>query len=173
MTSIKRGIVAGSLFLTWLSGCASHIAVRPDEPMNNDRVFNYRQVNERIEWRRVDLRCVNGTQFSADSLVVGDDSTSFVDASSGTVMRVPTRSVKSVARSVKDPPAVYIGIAAGGGAGLLSGVGVLLLTVSHRGGDEAMGAGVLLLGFTAAGAIIGGVIGGNGRDEVFEFTPRN
>jgi len=37
-----------------------------------------------------------------------------------------------------------------------------------------MGLAILVLGFTGGGALIGGVIGGgNGREEVFEFTPPN
>jgi len=161
-----------TVFLAALSGCTSDVIVRPDEPLNNDRVFNYQQVNERVAGRRVEVRCVNGSAFAADNLTVGPDSISFVDAASGNCMRIATTAVKNVRRTVYDGPAVVHASVAGAGLGFVFGMTVGGIITAHAEAEERIGLGVLVLGSIGAGAIIGGVIGANnGREETFEFRP--
>jgi len=139
--------------------------------MNNDRKFNYRQVNDRVIGMRVQVACSSGATYSADSLIVESDSTSFISAADGTHVRIATSALKRVTQRVYDATATLNGVLCGAGSGLAAGIGAGLL-IGHSGEDRRWAAGGLGLGFGAFGALMGGIIGGsNGREEVFQFTP--
>jgi len=161
------------IVLPLLAGCTSTVLVLPDEPMNNDRKFNYRQVNDRVIGMRVQVACLNGATYSADSLIVESDSTSFISAVDGTHARIATSALKSVTRRVHDGKAVLNGVLGGAGCGLAAGIGTGLL-IGHPGEDRRWAEFGLGVGFGAFGALMGGVVGGlNGREEVFQFTRPN
>ena len=89
-------------------------------------------------------------------------------------MRVAATAVRSVTGRVHDAPAVIHAAFAGAGLGFVAGMILGTAATARAESEGRMGLAILVLGFTGGGALIGGVIGGgNGREEVFEFTPPN
>jgi hypothetical protein len=150
------------------AGCASTIEVRSNEPFNNDRVFNYTQLNTRIQRAPSTVVCVDGTTYETLGAFVGMDSTVFTDAESGLLRAIPTSRISRV--QVKDYGA---GTFTGGVVGFLSGLGAgtawIVLTrgrSSHVEDDAAVAALGVLAGGTVAGLVIGSFVGSTREYEL-------
>ena len=73
---MKSGfVVIAVIFL--FHGCASTIEVRNDEPLNNDRVFNFNQVNSRIHGHTVKITELGGTTHMATDIIIDQDTTRY------------------------------------------------------------------------------------------------
>jgi hypothetical protein len=151
-----------SAILCWIvmgliiGGCASVISVRPDEPLNNDRVYNFEQVNARLVGLSADIISRGGTRYEADSVHVGKDSASFIDRSIGARHQIAVQDISMITH--KDHGA---GTFTGGVVGMLAGIGtgIAVMLMTPNDSDSRMGAAVLFLGSTAAGAVLGAVVG--------------
>jgi hypothetical protein len=149
------------VFFSLFVGCTSTIEVRLDEPTNNDRVFNYSQLNTRIQRVAGTLVCVDGTEYETLGAFVGADSTVFTDAPTGILRRIPTSRISKI--QVKDYGAgTFTGCVVGFLSGL--GIGTALITLTRDRSsisqiDTYAAAAALLGGGTLAGAIVGSFVG--------------
>jgi hypothetical protein len=147
----------GLLTCLLTSGCTSVILVDPAEPLDNDRVFNYDQVNARLTGESATITTTAGRVFDCYFSEVGRDSTHFFERLSYERGQISTREVLKVE---------YInhgaGAFTGGIVGTLGGIGVgigIMLAASDGSSDSRMGAAVAFLGAMAGGAVLGGVAG--------------
>lgn len=161
-------IVAVSTLL--LAGCSTTIHVRSDEPLDNDRVFNYDQVNARVDGNASTVVCRDGTTYATDRAFVTVDTTVFTETESGIRYVIPSTSVMAI--ECRDHAlGALTGILAGSVAGIGVGIAAGLLW-HYDSGDERMGALVFLIAGVPAGAFLGGVIGGvAGSPQIYHFTP--
>ncbi len=155
------------LVLTFLvSGCASSIQVDREEPINNDRVFNYDQVNERIAGSPGTIVCTDGTSYAMNGARIGTDTTVFRDEA-GLERRIATAAIDAIEYKEHGRGALT-GALAGGVAAVGSAVAIFVIGGNS---EEVRGAamGLVLLG-APAGIVLGGVIGGlEGSTQRFEF----
>jgi len=166
--------LAAFLFLVGLllSGCGSTIAVRSDEPFNNDRVFNYAQVRTRLEGSSASVALSSGAFFEGDSLHFSRDSVSFIagsDSASHTV------ALQDVSRLVYTDHSA--GALSGGLLGTLIGAGsgaAVLFLITDDSADSRLGAAVLELGAMGMGAVIGAAYGSwKGTPVEYRFEHAN
>jgi hypothetical protein len=154
-----------ALIFTWmiLSGCSSTIQVRIDEPLNNDRIFKYDQVNARSEYCPGTLVCAGGISYEVKGVLVARDSTRFFEMNSDIKRSIATEDVLSIRRNDRASGA-FTGGLLGAVTGLTARVGVLL--VRGRGSSEG-GPGVLvvLLGLIGGGCDAGYHHKGHGREH--------
>ncbi len=79
-----------------LAGCSTTIYVRDDEPPDNDNVFNYDQVNERLENAPATIVCVDGTTYASNGIFITSDTTSFDQTGSDVRLVLPTRALARI-----------------------------------------------------------------------------
>lgn len=139
------------------TGCTSVILVDPAEPLDNDRVFNYDQVNARLAGESATITTTSGRAFDCFFAEVDRDSTLFFNRLSHEREQISTKDVLRVE---------YInhssGAFTGGIVGILGGIGVgigIMVAASDGSSDSRMGASVAILGAMAGGAVLGGVVG--------------
>jgi hypothetical protein len=163
---ILAASIAVSVFLV---GCSTTIPVRPDESLNNDRVFNYDQVNARIESTVVTLHCAGRDSFEADGVRVARDSTVFAELESGLRHSIATRDLLTIRR--KDH---FSGAVTGGLLGSLAGLGAGLAVILSHGGQSGDGGwGLLAIGMIGAGGLAGACVGAlAGSTQEFQFQVR-
>jgi hypothetical protein len=143
-----------------LGGCSSTILVRLDEPLNNDRVFNYAQVNSKVDSTPGTIFCLDGSSYQVSHTHVGKDSTLFIEMTSGLTHSIATRDIVAIQR--KDYGA---GTLTGALLGSLTGLtgGIALLAFDKGGVLE-------LFGMIGGAAILGGLIGSfEGSVQEFRF----
>lgn len=152
-----------------LAGCSTTIHVRNDEPLDNDRVFNYDQVNARVDGVPAAVVCCDGTTYVTNRAFVTQDSTVFTESGSGMRHVIPTASVRTI--ECRDHAlGALTGILAGGVAGIGAGIAAGLLW-DWESGDARMGALMFLIAGPPVGAFLGGVVGGfSGSPQVYEFS---
>ena len=140
-----------------ISGCTSVILVDPEEPLDNDRVFNYDQVNTRLIGEATTVTCTTGRTFDCYISEVRRDSTLFYGQLSSTLEAVSTTDVLKMEYRNRGAGA-FTGTVVGTLGGIGLGIGIMLAT-SDGSADSRMGAAVLFVGALAGGAILGGVTG--------------
>ena len=162
-------ILAFSIML--LAGCSTTIHVRSDEPLDNDRVFNYDQVNARMDGVEGTVVFRDGTVYSTIGASVTRDTTVFTETGSGIRHVVPTASV-GIIECRDHALGALTGILAGSVAGIGAGIAAGLLW-HYDSGDARMGALIFLIAGPPVGAFLGGVAGGfSGSPQVYEFAPQ-
>lgn len=151
-----------ALFVTavLLSGCSTTIYVRGDEPPDNDNVFNYDQVNERLKDAPARIVCVDGTMYASSGMFITSDTASFDQTGSNVRVVLPTRDLARI--EYQDHGR---GAFTGAMVGALSAIGgsVGLLWFGGKSEDVRWGAAGLFfygvplgaLAGTAAGAVVG------------------
>jgi hypothetical protein len=155
-------------FVILLAGCSSTIQVRVDEPLNNDRVFNFDQVNAVVETSPGTVVCSNGASYEVSGTTVSRDSTIFLGLDSGVRHSIATRDLLKIQRKNYGSGAISGGLF-GSLVGLATGVAIWALLPDHS-PDSRMGGAVLILGGLGGGAIIGAVIGSQmGSTQEFQF----
>lgn len=151
-----------------LAGCSSTIQVRIDEPLNNDRVFNYDQVNSRVDGSPGTVVCVDGTTYEVNGVYVAKDSTVFTETGLGIRHVIPTHDLLNIKHKNYGAGAFSGGLL-GSLAGLTTGIVILVFQNDHS-PDSGMGAFVLILGPIGGGAFVGAVIGSlEGSTQEFQF----
>jgi hypothetical protein len=154
-----------------LVGCSTTIPVRADESLNNDRVFNYNQVNARIEGTVVTLHFAGSDPFNADGVWVASDSTAFCELESGIRHSIATRDLLTI--QWKDH---ISGALTGGLLGSLAGLGAsLVIILSHGGqsGDGGPDAYWPVIEMTGVGGLAGACVGAfGGSTQEFQFRVR-
>jgi hypothetical protein len=160
-------LVAASSILV---GCASTVRVRIEEPLNNDGVFSYDQVNARMQWYPGKVFCVDGAEYDVNGVVVTKDSTVFAEIDSGLRHSIPTHALVKIQR--KDYGAgAFTGGLVGSLAGLAVGVGILIFQTDAS-ADSRMGLGFATLGMMGGGALFGVALGAvEGSTQEFQFQP--
>lgn len=166
---MRRYVILAVSFLL-LAGCSTTIHVRSDEPLDNDRVFNYDQVNARVDGVPSAVVCRDGRTYVTSHAFVTPDTTVFVEAESGIRYVIPTGSVESI--ECRDHAlGALTGILAGGMVGLGAGIAAGLYW-DWDSGDQRMGALMFLMAGPPVGALLGGVIGSfSGSPQIYNFTP--
>jgi hypothetical protein len=139
-----------------ISGCTSVVLVDPEEPLDNDRVFNYDQANTRLTGEATRITCKGGRIFDCYLSEVRRDSTVFYGQLSHTREAVRTTDVLKVEYRNRGAGA-FTGVVIGTLGGI--GVGGIVIATSDGSADARMGAAVLFVGAIAGGAILGGVVG--------------
>ena len=138
------------------AGCSSSYQVRVDEPSNNDRVFNYRQVNNWVSEGSGVVICTFDTSYEVSSAFIREDSTILTEARSGLGRTIATGRIVTIRRTDYGAGALT-----GGLLGALGGtVALIMVRAADSGGDWA-GSGYALLAPPVLGAAIGALIGSN------------
>ncbi len=166
--TIRLALILISIVLT---GCSSIIQVREDEPLNNDSIFNYDQVNARVDGLPGKLMCLDGTTYETHGAIVTRDSAIFTEAHSEIRHAIPTQSVLRIQR--QDHGA---GAFTGGVLGLLGGLttGIVVARAQYGHSPDA---GMAVFGLSLEGAGVGLVIGVavgalEGSTQEFQFQPQ-
>lgn len=149
-----------------LQGCTSVITVRPDEPLNNDQVFNYAQLKSRLEGIPATVVCRDGATFETDTLHMSPDSLIFVDKSDHILHQLANRDISKIVCTDYSAGA-FSGTLVGALAGATTGFGLIFL-ITDRSQDSRMGAAVLELGAIGVGALFGAIIGSS-RGSSIEY----
>jgi hypothetical protein len=155
-----------------MSGCSSTIAVRETEPPNNDRVFNYDQVNDRLEGIQAAIVTRSNGEVSAERIRVTKDSTFFMDVKLGCARGISISEVQSIRYRDHGTGAVtgFLG-------GLLGGlvVGWIIILINNKHGSEQGMAnlGILFLSVLGTGLVglMAGASFGSQIEYQFQGTP--
>jgi hypothetical protein len=154
-----------------LMGCSTTIPVRFDESLNNDKVFNYDQVNARIEGSVVTLLCAGRDPLVADGVRVAGDSTVYTELESGLHHSIATRDLLTI--QCKDH---FRGAVTGGLLGSLAGLGAglaVILSYGGQSGDGRIGAAWQTIEMTGVGGLAGACVGAiAGSTQEFQFRAR-
>ncbi len=163
------------LFVTTvlLAGCSTTIYVRGDEAPDNDNVFNYDQVNERLEDAPATIVCVDGTTYASNGMFITSDTPSFDETGSDVRLVLPTRDLARI--EYRD---YGRGAFTGAMVGVLSAIGGSIGMLWFGGNSEdvrLVAAGLFFYSVplgTLVGAAAGAVVGStqvllfrNGRGE--------
>jgi hypothetical protein len=140
-----------------ISGCTSTIPVRLNEPLNNDRVFNYDQVNARLGAVSATIECSDGTRLEVTHVHVAKDTVTFTETQSGVQRVLSPRDVLSITQRDYGAGALS-GALAGALAGVVVGAGILIIIGDHS-HHSGFGAVVVVLGSIVGCAFVGTGIG--------------
>jgi len=153
--------------LAWiLAGCSHNYLVTFEHDRTRGDTVTVGTVNRRLEGRSASIITRDSTELSVSDVLLTRDSCIFAGTTGRTSM--PTADVLAIRRDDHFSSAV-----GGFGLGLLSGfvVGaVVAFAVVDRGNaDSRMGAGLLAIGLTAGGSVIG-LIAGAFHGTIIDYT---
>jgi len=79
-----------------LQSCSTTILVFENEPPDNDNVFNYDQVNSRLEKTMCTVILLDGVAYNACNIHVGRDTTTFLEVDTSVEHSVGTRELSTI-----------------------------------------------------------------------------
>jgi hypothetical protein len=160
--SWHRSLTASAVIASLLiSGCSSTIAVRENEPLNNDRIFNFDQVNTRLEDVPATIVAKSGVEVGATQVHVAQDSISFWDTKRDSRWAMATNEVETI--HYRDHGT---GALSGFLGGLVGGipVGLILIMINndHNADHGLANLGIVflsILGTALTGVVVGAAAG--------------
>jgi hypothetical protein len=140
-----------------ISGCSSTLVVRENEPLNNDRVFNYDQVNNRLEDVSATIVTRSGTEVAATQAHVAKDSIVYWD----------TKHVLRCAMATNEIETIYYrdhatGAMTGFFGGLVGGLpvgGLVILLINNHNPEAGLGKLAFLFYSVIGTALVGVAVG--------------
>jgi hypothetical protein len=135
-----------------MSGCSSNISVREDEPLNNDRIFNFDQVNDRLKDTPVTIVTRFGSEVNAEQVHVSKDSTLFMDVKLGRAGGMATSDVLSIRYRDHGTGAVS-GFLTGLLGGVVVGWIIILVNNDHSSHHGLANLGILFLSVPGTGLV--------------------
>jgi hypothetical protein len=151
--STAFALIAGLL----ISGCSSTVAVRENEPLNNDRIFNYEQVNNRLRDVLATIVTRSGVEVDAAQVHVAKDSISYWDTNLGLACAMPTFEVQGI-RYRDHGAGALSGFVGGILGGIVLGVVIILINNDHNADHGLANLGILfcsVLGTALTGLVVG------------------
>ncbi len=154
------GILSFAVFCCFVQACTSKAFVREDEPVNNDRVLNFQQVNARLEDQTFVLTAKDGSEYFGESISVLPDSTRFTDRVSHRRIVLATRSVAEIRRADH-----VLGAASGFLVGL--GIGALYAVIQRPKDESTAWSALLFFGGSMIGGTVVGTLRGSEEELIF------
>jgi hypothetical protein len=153
----RRVTVVGLIACLLISGCSSNVVVRENEPLNNDRVFNYDQLNDRLEDGSATIICRSGVHVDAAQVHISGDSVLFAQVTSGEAGGMSLDEVRSI-RCRDHGQGAWSGFF----TGMLGGVALtaVIIMINNEHGEYA-GLRNLMTGFccVVGSGVVGAAVG--------------
>jgi hypothetical protein len=142
------------------------MSVRENEPLNNDRIFNYDQVTDRLEDAQATIVTRSGVEVDAEQVHLSKDSTFFLDVRLGLARGMSTSDVLSIRYRDHGTGAVS-GFLTGLLAGVVVGWIIILVNNDHSSHHGLANLGILFLSVLGTGLV--GLMAGAAAGSSIEY----